>query len=57
MQKKKIKELLEQKTKIMGFGHGVYKIQDPRSPIVKNWVSKLINSDESKNRFEIAKKN
>ena len=54
--KKGIKELLEQKTKIMGFGHGVYKIQDPRSPIVKNWVSKLVNSDESKNRFEIAKK-
>ena len=53
---KGIKELLEQKTKIMGFGHGVYKIQDPRSPIVKNWVSKLVNSDQSKNRFEIAKK-
>ena len=51
-----IKELLEQKTKIMGFGHGVYKIQDPRSPIVKNWVSRLVNSDESKNRFEIAQK-
>ena len=53
---KGIKALLEQKTKIMGFGHGVYKIQDPRSPIVKNWVSKLVNNDESKNRFEIAKK-
>ena len=51
-----IKELLEQKTKIMGFGHGVYKIQDPRSPIVKNWVSRLVNSEESKNRFEIAQK-
>ena len=53
---KGIKALLEQKTKIMGFGHGVYKIQDPRSPIVKNWVSSLVNSNESKNRFEIAKK-
>ena len=53
---KGIMELLEQKTKIMGFGHGVYKIQDPRSPIVKNWVSKLVNNDESKNRFEIAQK-
>ena len=51
-----IKALLEQKTKIMGFGHGVYKIQDPRSPIVKNWVSRLVKSDESKNRFEIAQK-
>ena len=53
---KGIKALLEQKTKIMGFGHGVYKTQDPRSPIVKNWVSRLVNSDESKNRFQIAQK-
>ena len=53
---KGIKALLKQKTKIMGFGHGVYKIQDPRSPIVKNWVSKLVNTDESKNRYEIAQK-
>jgi len=53
---KGIKALLEQKTKIMGFGHGVYKIQDPRSPIVKNWVTRLVNSYESKNRFEIAQK-
>ena len=40
----------------MGFGHGVYKIQDPRSPIVKKWVSKLVNNDESENRFKIAQK-
>lgn len=40
----------------MGFGHGVYKVQDPRSPIVKAWVEKLAIEDSSKNRFEIAKK-
>ena len=40
----------------MGFGHGVYKVQDPRSPIVKSWVEKLAESEFSKNRFEIAKK-
>ena len=51
-----INELLKQKKKIMGFGHGVYKIQDPRSPIVKDWVTKLAKSESSKNRFEIAKK-
>ena len=53
---KGIKELLEKKTKIMGFGHGVYKVQDPRSPIVKNWVTKLSNNESSKIRFEIAQK-
>ena len=47
--------LLEDKKKIMGFGHGVYKIQDPRSPVVKNWVEVLSTSDESINKYEIAK--
>ena len=51
-----IKQLLENKKKIMGFGHGVYKVQDPRSPIVKSWVEKLAQSEFTKNRFEIAKK-
>ena len=53
---KGIYELLKEKKKIMGFGHGVYKVQDPRSPVVKNWVEKLVDNDFSKNRFEIAKK-
>ena len=51
-----VKLLLENKKKIMGFGHGVYKVQDPRSPIVKSWVEKLAQTEFSKNRFEIAKK-
>ena len=51
-----VKQLLENKKKIMGFGHGVYKVQDPRSPIVKSWVENLAQSEFSKNRFEIAKK-
>ena len=51
-----VKKLLENKKKIMGFGHGVYKVQDPRSPIVKSWVEKLAQTEFSKNRFEIAKK-
>ena len=51
-----VKQLLENKKKIMGFGHGVYKVQDPRSPIVKSWVEKLAQTESSKNRFEIAKK-
>ena len=53
---KGIYELLKEKKKIMGFGHGVYKVQDPRSPVVKNWVEKLVDNDFSINRFEIAKK-
>lgn len=53
---KGIYSLLDEKKKIMGFGHGVYKVQDPRSPVVKNWVEQLVDNDFSKKRFEIAKK-
>jgi len=36
-----IKERLAEKYKIMGFGHRVYKISDPRSDIIKQWSQKL----------------
>lgn len=36
-----IKEMLAKKTKIMGFGHRVYKKSDPRSDIIKEWSKKL----------------
>lgn len=36
-----IRTLLASKTKIMGFGHRVYKISDPRSDIIKEWSKKL----------------
>ena len=29
------------KEKIMGFGHAVYKVRDPRSDIIKGWAKKL----------------
>jgi len=36
-----VKEMLAAKAKIMGFGHRVYKISDPRSDIIKKWSHKL----------------
>ena len=33
--------MLAKKVKIMGFGHRVYKISDPRSDIIKAWSQKL----------------
>ena len=38
---KGILELVAAKQLIMGFGHRVYKISDPRSDIVKSWSKKL----------------
>ena len=34
-------EKLANKDKIMGFGHAVYKISDPRSDVIKQWSEKL----------------
>lgn len=36
-----IKKLLAEKQKIMGFGHRVYKVSDPRSDIIRPWSEKL----------------
>ncbi len=36
-----IRERLAKKAKIMGFGHRVYKISDPRSEVIKTWAQKL----------------
>lgn len=36
-----IRVMLADKAKIMGFGHRVYKISDPRSDIIKEWSKKL----------------
>lgn len=38
---KGVKDMLAKKEKIMGFGHRVYKISDPRSDIIKSWSQKL----------------
>ena len=44
-----VKDMLSKKTKIMGFGHRVYKISDPRSDIIKGWSEKL--SKEAKDGY------
>ena len=38
---KGVLEMLENKAKIMGFGHAVYSKHDPRSPIIQAWSKKL----------------
>lgn len=38
---KGLRTMLSAKEKIMGFGHRVYKISDPRSDIIKAWSKKL----------------
>jgi len=42
--RKGILKALENKEKIMGFGHAVYSVSDPRNTVMKQWAKKL--SDE-----------
>lgn len=53
---KAIHEMLVQKKLIMGFGHRVYKISDPRSPIIKEWAQKLAAQNQDKTIMPVAEK-
>jgi len=51
-----IKHSLENKEKIMGFGHRVYKVSDPRSDIIKKWAHKLSEDNNDIVLFPVAEK-
>lgn len=49
-----VKKMLAQKELIMGFGHRVYKTNDPRSDIIKIWAKKLSINHHDGIMFAIA---
>jgi 2-methylcitrate synthase len=49
-----VRARLERKEKIMGFGHRIYTVSDPRSPIIKEWARRLAQSEEQKRLFAVA---
>jgi 2-methylcitrate synthase len=49
-----VKAMLQRKEKVMGFGHAVYRKQDPRSPVIKRWADKLASEPEDRKLFDIA---
>ncbi len=51
-----IKTLLSDKIKIMGFGHRVYKISDPRSDIIKEWSKKLSETAQDAELYPISER-
>jgi 2-methylcitrate synthase len=53
---KGIKQMLADKALIMGFGHRVYKISDPRSDIIKAWSKKLAEHTDNMNLYEISER-
>lgn len=49
-----ISKMLESKEKIMGFGHRVYKVYDPRARIVKKYADSMTEGTGLRNVFETA---
>lgn len=47
-------KMLESKEKIMGFGHRVYKVYDPRARIVKQYADSMTKGTDLRNVFETA---
>lgn len=49
-----VKSLFEAKRKVMGFGHRIYKTQDPRAPQFREIVERLCKGTENEKWFKIA---
>jgi 2-methylcitrate synthase len=49
-------EMLARKQVVMGFGHPVYRICDPRSDIVKSWSRKLSASHAEERLYAISER-
>lgn len=49
-----LEDCLQRKSKIMGFGHRVYKVKDPRATILQNLAEQLFDKFGSDKYYEIA---
>ena len=53
-EKTKIIEMLGNKEKIMGFGHAVYSIRDPRNAVIKEYAKELSQLAENDTLYQVA---
>lgn len=51
-----IGQMIEKKEKIMGFGHRVYKVYDPRARILKQFAEKITTANGKQELFQAANK-
>lgn len=47
---------LQRKEKIMGFGHRIYTVSDPRSGVIKEWASRLAVNEGQKRLVAVAER-
>ena len=52
--KTRIIEMLDNKEKIMGFGHAVYSIRDPRNAVIKGYAKELSQLAENDTLYQVA---
>ncbi len=52
--KEKMAEMLARKEKIMGFGHAIYRMSDPRNVIIKAWSKKLADENGDTSLYDIS---
>jgi len=53
---KGILQRLERNEKIMGFGHRIYTVSDPRSPVIKEWALRLAQDPGQRMLFSVAER-
>src|SRR5690606_1097938 len=51
-----IREMLERKETVLGFGHPVYTISDPRTEIIKEYARQLCEEEGTPVLFQIAER-
>lgn len=51
-----LQQMLANKALVMGFGHRVYKISDPRSDVIKTWAQKLATQVKDKRILPVAER-
>lgn len=49
-----VRDMLRRKEKIMGFGHAVYKLRDPRNAILKQWSQRLAGGSPEAYLFDVS---
>ncbi|MEX2171900.1 MAG: 2-methylcitrate synthase [Pirellulales bacterium] len=49
-----VKQMLQRKEKVMGFGHAVYKERDPRNAINKRWSQQLAKGASDGHLYEVS---
>ncbi|MEX1056605.1 MAG: citrate/2-methylcitrate synthase, partial [Natronospirillum sp.] len=49
-----LKSMLANKTKVMGFGHAIYRTSDPRNALIKPWSEKLAEDGGDRKLYDIS---